>query len=123
MKILGFIYRFLSNFAFLAMVYYSLNFMETYQQRVIVSALVLSYALTRAVTAMRSFYFFGRIERLEAETKRLAALVGSGPGDSNARKMVVAEVGEMRRNGEVVSYIDLLFLILIVLLCLSKIVM
>jgi hypothetical protein len=122
MKILGFIYRFLSNFVFLAMVYYSLNFMETYQQRVIISALVLSYAVSRAVTAIRSFYFFGRIERLEAETKRLAALVGAGPGDSNARRLVVAEVGEMRRNGEVVSYIDLLFLILIVLLCVSKIV-
>ena len=45
MKILGYVYRFVSNFAFLALVYYSLNFMEKYQQRAIVAILVLVYAL------------------------------------------------------------------------------
>ena len=35
MKFLGMAYRFLSNFVFLAMVYYSLNSIEKYQQRAI----------------------------------------------------------------------------------------
>jgi len=65
MKFLGYAYRFLSNFVFLALVYYSLNFMERYQQRAVVAILVLVYALMRAATALRSFYFFQRIERLE----------------------------------------------------------
>ncbi len=37
MKFLGYAYRFLSNFVFLALVYYSLNFMERYQQRAVVA--------------------------------------------------------------------------------------
>jgi len=57
MKFLGYAYRFLSNFVFLALVYYSLNFMERYQQRAVVAILVLVYALMRAATALRSFYF------------------------------------------------------------------
>src|SRR5450755_4490081 len=61
MKILSYAYRFLSNFVFLALVYYSLNFMEQYQQRAVLAILVLSYAVMRAATALRSFYFFQRI--------------------------------------------------------------
>jgi hypothetical protein len=82
MKFLGYAYRFFSNFVFLALVYYSLNFMEKYQQRAIVAILVLVYATMRAVSAFRSF----------------------------------------RRDGEMKSYIDLLFLALVILLCVSKIV-
>src|SRR4051794_16450414 len=67
MKFLGYAYRFLSNFVFLSMVYFSLNFMEKYQSRVIIAVLVLAYAGMRAATTMRSFYFFQRIERLELE--------------------------------------------------------
>ena len=37
MKFLSYAYRFLSNFIFLALVYYSLNFMEKYQQRAVVA--------------------------------------------------------------------------------------
>ena len=40
MKILGYVYRIVSNFAFLALVYYSLNFMEKYNQRAIVAILL-----------------------------------------------------------------------------------
>jgi hypothetical protein len=75
MKFLGYAYRFLSNFIFLALVYYSLNFMERYQQRAVVAILVLVYALMRAATAL-SFYFFQRIERLELEARRLSGLTG-----------------------------------------------
>ena len=74
MRFLGYAYRFFSNFVFLALVYYSLNFMEKYQQRAIVAILVLIYASMRAVSALRSFYFFQRIERLELEARRLAGL-------------------------------------------------
>jgi hypothetical protein len=122
MKFLGYAYRFLSNFVFLAMVYFSLNFMEKYQSRVVIAVLVLAYATMRAITAMRSFYFFQRIERLELETRRLAREVGGGPGEANARKLIVSDVADLRRSGEMMSYIDLLFLTLIVVLCVAKIV-
>ena len=67
MKILGYVYRVVSNFAFLALVYYSLNFMEKYHHRAIVAILVLVYASMRGFSALRSFYFFQKIERLELE--------------------------------------------------------
>ena len=41
MRFLSLAYRFVSNFVFLALVYYSLNFLEKYQQRAIVAILVL----------------------------------------------------------------------------------
>ena len=123
MKILGYIYRFVSNFVFLALVYFSLNFMEKYQHRAIVAILVLVYASMRAASALRSFYFFQRIERLELEARRLAGLAGEGPGASGSRKQIVHEVTLLRRDGEVKSYVDLLFLAIVVLLCVSKIVM
>src|ERR1700738_2272226 len=86
MKFLGHAYRFFSNFVFLAMVYYSLNFMEKYQQRAILALLVLIYAGMRAATTLRSFYFFQRIERLELEARRLAAAAGEGPAASAPRQ-------------------------------------
>jgi hypothetical protein len=119
MTLLSYTYRFLSNFLFMAMVYFSLNFMEKYQQRAIVAILVLAYASMRTVSALRSFYFYQRIERLEIETRRLATLVKSV---DTTRKQVISEVSQLRRHGEVKAYIDLLFLCLIVLLCLAKIV-
>jgi len=120
MRFLTYAYRFLSNFVFLALAYFRLNFMEKYQQRAVVAILVLLYAAMRAASALRSFYFFQRIERLELEARRLAGVVG--PAASAARKQIVSEVGTLRRDGEMKSYIDLFFLALIVLLCVSKIV-
>jgi len=122
MKFLGYAYRFLSNFVFLALVYYSLNFMEKYQQRAVVAILVLVYAAMRAATALRSFMFFQKIERLELEARRLAGLTGEGPASLASRKQIVTDVAVLRRAGEMNSYIDLLFLAIIVLLCISKIV-
>ncbi len=122
MQLLSYSYRFLSNFIFLALVYYSLNFMEKYQQRAIVAILVLIYAAMRAASALRTFYFYQRIERLELDARRLAALTGEGPAALNSRKQIVTDVTMLRRAGEIKSYIDLLFLALIVLLCISKIV-
>ena len=122
MKLLSLAYRFISNFVFLALVYYSLNFLEKYQQRAVVAILVLVYAAMRAASSLRSFYFFQRIERLELEARRLAGLAGEGPGASSARRQIVSDVGVLRRAGEMNSYIDLLFLAMIVVLCISKIV-
>lgn len=122
MKLLSHAYRFVSNFLFLALVYYSLNFMEKYQQRAILAILVLVYAAMRAASALRSFYFFQRIERLEFEARRLSGLTGEGPAASSQRKQVVTDVTVLRRAGEINAYIDLLFLAVIVLLCVSKIV-
>jgi hypothetical protein len=122
MKILSYAYRFLSNFIFLALVYFSLNFMDKYQNRATLAILVLVYSAMRAASAIRSFYFFQRIERLELEARRLAAIAAEGPAAAAARKQIVIEVGGLRQAGEMKSYIDLLFLALIVLLCVSKIV-
>jgi hypothetical protein len=122
MRFLSHAYRFVSNFVFLALVYYSLNFMEKYQQRAILAILVLVYAAMRAASALRSFFFFQRIERLELEARRLAGLTGEGPAASSSRKQIVSDVGTLRRAGEINSYIDLLFLAMIVLLCISKII-
>jgi hypothetical protein len=122
MKLLSYAYRFISNFIFLALVYYSLNFLDKYNQRAIVAILVLVYSAMRAASALRSFYFFQRIERLEVEARRLAGAAGEGHSAANQRKLIVNEVASLRQAGEMKSYIDLLFLALIVLLCVSKIV-
>jgi 3-deoxy-D-arabino-heptulosonate 7-phosphate (DAHP) synthase len=121
MKYLSYAYRFVSNFAFLALVYFSLNFIGGYQQRTIVAALVLAYAAMRAISALRTFYFFNSIERLEFETRRLGGLSTEGPVAAAARKGIVKEVVDLRQAGEVKSYIDLLFLGIIVVLCVAKI--
>ena len=122
MKLLSYAYRFLSNFIFLALVYYSLNFLDKYHQRAVVAILVLVYAAMRAASALRSFYFFQRIERLEGEARRLAGLAAEGPSASATRRQIVSEVGGLRHAGEMKAYIDLLFLAIIVLLCITKIV-
>jgi len=110
MTFLSYAYRFISNFVFLALVYFSLNFMEKYQQRAIVAILVLVYAGMHAASAMRSFYFFQRIERLESEARRLAIAAAEGPNAAASRKQIVSDVVQLRHAGEIKSYIDLLFL-------------
>ena len=126
MLFLGYAYRFISNFVFLALVYFALNFVEKYQPRVIVAVLVLVYAGMHAATALRSFHFFQRIERLEGEARRLAAIAAEGPSSASAsasaRKQIVGEVSALRHASEMKSYIDLLFLALVILLCVAKIV-
>ena len=122
MTFLSYAYRFVSNFVFLALVYFSLNFLEKYEQRVVVSILVLVYAAMHAASALRSFYFFQRIERLEIEARRLAAAAAEGPNAAAARRQIVTDVGALRHAGEIKSYIDLLFLALVILLCVAKIV-
>jgi hypothetical protein len=122
MILLSYAYRTISNFVFLALVYFSLNFMDKYPQRALVAILVLVYAAMHAASALRSFYFFQRIERLELEARRLSGLTGEGPAAAASRKHIVNDVGVLRRDGEVKSYIDLLFLALVVVLCVSKIV-
>ena len=122
MKLLGYAYRFFSNFAFLALVYFSLNFMEQYKQRAIVAILVLVYSAMRAASALRSFYFFQKIERLEIETRRLSGIIEQAAGTSISRKQTITEVSALRQDGEMKSYIDLFFLALVVVLCVAKIV-
>ena len=122
MMFLGYAYRFASNFVFLALVYYSLNLIEKYPQRVMLAILILIYAGMHSAAALRSFYFFQRIERLEAEARRLAGIVDDGPTSSASRRQIVADVAEQRHAGEMKAYIDLLFLALVILLCIAKIV-
>lgn len=122
MTFLSYVYRFISNFVFLALVYYSLNFMEKYPQRAVLAILVLVYAGMHAASALRSFYFFQRIERLEGEARRLSIAAAEGPNAAAARKLIVTEVSALRHAGEIKAYIDLLFLALVMLLCIAKIV-
>jgi hypothetical protein len=119
MVFLSFVYRFLSNFAFLGVVYFSLNFMESYQHRAILAMLVLIYTAMRAASTLRSFFFYQKVEKLEADARRLQAMVNDGA--TGQRKQVVADVARLRRDGELKSYMDLFFLALIVLLCVTKI--
>ena len=119
MTVLGYIYRFLSNFAFLAVVYFSLNFLNIYQQRAVVAFLILLYTAMHVVSTLRQFNFFQKIERLEGEARTLAAATSP---DGQARKPIIREVSKLRHEGELKSYIDLLFLGLVALLCVSKIV-
>lgn len=121
MVFLSFVYRFLTNFAFMALVYFSLNFMEKYQNRAVLAIMVLVYAGMRAASTLRAFYFFQKIEKLEAETKRLQAPINDGSGGTNVRKQIVMDVARLRREGELKSYMDLFFLALIVLLCVANI--
>jgi hypothetical protein len=121
MVFLSFVYRFLTNFLFLAMVYFSLNFMEKYEHRAGIAILVLIYSAMRAASTLRAFYFYQKIEKLEAETRRLQAPINDGSGGTSARKQIVADVARLRRDGEIKSYMDLFFLALIVLLCVAAI--
>ncbi len=122
MLFLSYTYRILSNFVFLALVYFALNFLEKYQHRVVVAVLVLVYAGMHAASALRSFHFFQRIEKLELEARRLVAALGEGPNSTSTRKQVITEVGALRHSGEIKAYIDLMFLAIVILLCVAKIV-
>src|SRR5947209_1929147 len=122
MRLLGFIYRFLTNFAFLATVYLSLNYIDSYNKRAVLALAILVYAGMRAAIALRSFYFFQSIERLEIEARRVMALFAQEGAQPPLKKQTVADVSLLRRDGEVKSYIDLFFLAAVVLLCVAKIV-
>jgi len=122
MRFLSFAYRFITNFAFLATIYLGLNYIEKYSNRAILAIAVLVYAGMRAASALRSFYFFQRIERLEIEARRVIALVTEGGVTSPIKKQTVADVTLLRRDGEIKSYIDLFFLAAIVLLCVARII-
>jgi len=122
MRVLSFAYRFLTNFALLATVYLSLNYVEKYHNRAMLAMLVLIYSALRAASAIRTFYFFQRIERLESEARRLITLITERGAQSPLRKQTVADVSLLRRDGEIKSYIDLFFLASVVLLCVAKIV-
>ena len=122
MRVLSFAYRFLTNFALLATVYLSLNYVEKYHNRAMLAMLVLIYSALRAASAIRTFYFFQRIERLESEARRLITLISKAGAESPLRKQTVSDVSLLRRDGEIKSYIDLFFLASVVLLCVAKIV-
>jgi hypothetical protein len=122
MKLLIYAYRFVTNFLFLATVYFSLNYIEKYNNRAVLAILVLIYGALRSASAIRSFYFYQRIERLESEARRLITLIEQGGAQSPLRKQTVNDVSGMRRDGEITSYIDLFFLAAVVLLCVAKIV-
>jgi hypothetical protein len=122
MRFLSFAYRFIVNFGFLATVYLSLSYIEKYNNRAILAMAFLIYAGMRAVSALRTFYFFQRIERLEIESRRVITLITQGGAQSPIKARTVADVTLLRRDGEIKSYIDLFFLAAVVLLCVAKIV-
>jgi hypothetical protein len=122
MRFLGFAYRFVTNFTFLATVYLGLNYIEKYNNRAVLAIAILLYAGMRAATALRSFLFFQRIERLEIEARRVIALVTQGGATSPIKAKTVADVTLLRRDGEIKAYVDLFFLAAVVLLCVARII-
>jgi DMSO reductase anchor subunit len=122
MRILSFAYRALSDFAFLAVVYFSLNYMDKYQHRATLAILFLVYGVMRGVSVLRSFYFYQLIERFEVEARRLVTAITEGGARSPLRKQTVSDVSVLRRDNELKAYMDLFFLALVVLLCITKIV-
>jgi hypothetical protein len=118
LTLLSYCYRFVTNFAFLALVYFTLNFVTKYEERTIIAALVLAYTGMRIASALRQFHFYSRIERLEAEAKAAFSNVVDTPG----KRQALREVAVLRHQGELKAYMDLLFLGLISLLCIAKIV-
>jgi|SRR4051794_1344391 hypothetical protein len=122
MNFASLIYRFFSNFAFLAAIYLSLNYIEKYENRAILAIVILIYAGMRAVSVLRSFHFFGRIEKLESDVRRLAGMLGDGPVGQVVNKQTMKDVGQLRRDGEKKSYIDLFFLAAVVIFCVSKLI-
>ena len=50
------------------------------------------------------------------------AELGEGRNSTSTSKQVVTEVTALRHAGEIKSYIDLLFLAIVILLCIAKIV-
>jgi hypothetical protein len=119
LAILSYLYRFVSNFSFLAVVYLTLNFLSKYNERSIIAFLVLVYSSMRIVSTIRQFVFFQKIERLENEAK--SGLSGAIT-ESSMRRQAAREVAVLRHQGELKAYIDILFLTLIALLCAAKIV-
>jgi len=79
MRFLSHAYRFGSNFVFLALVYYSLNFMEKYSQRAILAILVLVYAAMRAAELM-----------VREATRKYEAGLDCG-AEANMAKMLAAD--------------------------------
>jgi hypothetical protein len=122
MRILSLIYRFVTNFAFLAAVYFSLNYIEKYNNRAVLAMLILVYTGMRAVSAVRLFFFYQKIERMEVEGRRLVSLIDKGGAVSPLKKQTIADVTELRRDSELKAYMDLFFLALVVVLCVTKIV-
>ena len=122
MKFLGYVYRILSNFVFLALVYYSLNFMEKYQQRAIVAILVLVYASMRAASAFRSFIFSSASSGSNSKRAVLRASPARAPPRLPRASISSPMSASLRRDGEMKAYIDLLFLAMVIVLCVSKIV-
>ncbi len=122
MNFASLIYRFFSNFAFLAAVYLSLNYIEKYQNRAVLAIVILLYAGMRSVSVVRSFHFLGRIEKLEADVRKLGSMLGDGPISQVVNRQTVTEVAQLRRDGEKKSYIDLFFLAAVVIFCVGKIV-
>jgi hypothetical protein len=120
MRYLSYLYRFTLNFALLVAVYFSLNFVQKYEQRTILAALVMFYAILMCVSAASTIHSFHNVERLERETGRLIQAIDAAA--SLARFSVINSVTEFREASEKRSYIDLLIHILIVVLCISRIV-
>lgn len=119
MLALSLAYRFVSNFALLAMAYFSLNLIENYDQRAILALIIMAYAGMRIVSAIRSFQFHGKIEQLESDFKRVLGAIDEIRG--RPVPAIVTQVAALRRHGELKAYLDLFFLSVIVIVCIAKI--
>lgn len=118
MLVLSLAYRFASNFVLLAMAYFSLNLVQQYDQRVILAMIIMLFAGMRILSSLRAFHFFGRVEQLESDFKRvlgaLEALKGRPP------PAIIQQVADLRHSGEMKAYLDLFFLSVIIIICIAR---
>lgn len=118
MLILSLAYRFASNFILLAMAYFSMNLVDKYDQRALLAMLIMLFAASRIVSALRMFHFYGRVEQLEGDfTKVLGALEAL---KGRAMPGIIKQVSELRHHGEMKAYLDLFFLSVIIIVCVAR---
>jgi hypothetical protein len=114
---LSIVYKFFSGFSFLASIYFALNFVTRHEERTVVASLALLYSSTRFVSAIRMLASFRKIERLEMEAKAAASF---DPAKGLARWSTILDVAQIRREGELRGYMELLFQGIIAIICISR---
>jgi len=117
MLVLNVTYKFLSRFVFLAFIYSALNAIGNYQERAVVASLALLYSAARFVSAIRTLGSFRKIERFEMEAKAAASF---DPAKGLALRNIIRDVSDIRREGELRGWIELLFQGIVMALCISK---
>ena len=118
MTALSYLYRFASNAAFLSVSYVALNYLTQYSERILVAYLILLCCAMRIVSVICQLVFLQKVKLLEIEA---GAFVGTCPARRATRNRAIRSATVSRQQSEWKAYIDLVFLVLISLLCVVRI--